>query len=59
MTIMDKAMSKEEFRQLYEIPRSTFVRCLRMVESDMPPPYTKTQKMLTPAQVKFLRERLC
>lgn len=56
---MEKAMSKYEFRQTYGIPASTFKQCLRLLENDMPPPYHKTQKMLTPAQVTFLKARLC
>ena len=56
---MTKSMSKDEFRRRYNIPKGTFVRCLRLVEKDMPPPYTKTAKVLTPAQVAFLVRHLC
>lgn len=56
---MTKAMSKEDFRLRYNIPKKTFIRCLRLIEKDMPPPYTKTSKILTPAQVAFLIRHLC
>ena len=52
-------ISKDEFIRRYRIPPSTLRRYLRMLEHDMPKPYSKFQKFFTPAQADFLIRHLC
>ena len=52
-------IAKEDFRLRYGIPRGTFRRYLRLAEPQMPQPYSKFQKYLSPAQANFLIRHLC
>lgn len=56
--MVKRFMSKEEFRRVYGIPEETLRKYLRMVADQMPKPYSKYQKILSPAQVEFLVQHL-
>jgi len=53
-----RAMSKAELAQAAGVSQDTFRQWLHRIEAEVPD-YDKKQRLLTPAQVKVVSERLC
>jgi len=51
-------MTKKELRLMAGCTEKTFSRWLKRIEPDIPD-YRPTQRLLTPAQVKFIIGKLC